>query len=82
MVERAGFKLLEYLLASDSGAPAVVASFESVDDVLVHYVGPVIECLERVLYFGGALMQELQMGLPYQRDLLRFWDYDPWLNKG
>ena len=53
-----------YLLASDSGAPAVVASFESVDDAIVH-VGPVIECLERVLYFGGALMQELQMGLPY-----------------
>ena len=64
MVERAGFELLENLLVSDSGASAVVASFEGVDDVIMH-VGPVAECLERVLYFGGALVQELRMGLPY-----------------
>ena len=64
LVERAGFELFENLLASDRGASAVVASFEGVDDVVMH-VGPVVESLKRVLYFRGALVQELQMGLPY-----------------
>ena len=58
MIEGTGFKLLEYLLVPDSGTPAIVASLEGADDVVMH-VGPVIECLECVLRFGGALMQGL-----------------------